>query len=136
MKGNNSAINFYDVDQTIKNESDLTNLVVEHYRERKPLKNVTALLFQHQLTNHVPQTKALIDLGLDPRKIYWVDIPYTSHKSIRKAVQASEAERPEKHPINPEAAEWLTNEFYRLVGNKTNWLPEKNDVISEIRSQE
>lgn len=88
MKRNNSVLGFYDIDQTIREESDLTNLIVERYRERKPLKKVTALLFQHQLTNHVPQTKALIDLGLDPRKIYWVDIPYTSHKPIRKAVQA------------------------------------------------
>jgi len=52
-----------------------------------PLKGVAGLLIQHQLGNHVPQTRALIELGMAPEDIYWIDIPYTSTPAVRKALQ-------------------------------------------------
>jgi hypothetical protein len=31
----------------------------------------------------VPQLAALLTLGLDPRQVHWLDIPYTSHEEVR-----------------------------------------------------
>jgi hypothetical protein len=73
-------------DETIPGGMALTDLVVDHWRSESPLEGVTALFFQHQLGNQVPMTQALIDLGLDPERITWVDIPYTSHKPVRDAL--------------------------------------------------
>jgi hypothetical protein len=61
---------------------------LERHAQNLPLRGVTALLIQHQLGNHVPQAKALIDLGLDPRQLFWIDIPYTATPSVRAALIA------------------------------------------------
>src|SRR5436853_6342640 len=58
--------------------------LVEENRADKPLKGVTALLIQHQLGNQGPQLDALVRLGLDPKKIFWLDIPYTSSQRFRQ----------------------------------------------------
>jgi S-adenosylhomocysteine hydrolase len=55
--------------------------------KERPLAGVTALMIQHQLGNQVPQTRALIELGIAPRDLYWIDIPYTSTPSVRDALQ-------------------------------------------------
>src|SRR5215831_7230919 len=64
--------------------------VLERWLQRaasdQPLLGVTALLIQHQLGNHVPQARALIELGLDARNLYWIDIPYTSTPVVRDAL--------------------------------------------------
>lgn len=64
--------------------------VLERWLERaaqdRPLAGVTALMIQHQLGNHVPQTQALIELGIAPREIFWIDIPYTSTPAVREAL--------------------------------------------------
>jgi S-adenosylhomocysteine hydrolase len=65
----------------------IVDKLVRRYADNKPLAGHTALLIQHQLGNHVPQAKALIELGLNPRDIYWLDIPYTSHGQVRAALQ-------------------------------------------------
>ena len=53
----------------------------------RPLRGVTALMLQHQLGNQVPQTEALIRLGLAPERIHWIDIPYTSTPRVREALR-------------------------------------------------
>lgn len=78
-------------------------LLRDFVAERKaaqPLHGVTALLIQHQLGNQGPQVDALVRLGLDPKKIYWLDIPYTSSALFRRTVQ-------ERHKI-PERNFWVS----------------------------
>ena len=65
----------------------LLSHLVDKYKREQPLAGVTALFFQHQLGNQVPMTEALIKLGLRADDIYWVDIPYTSHKKVRDALE-------------------------------------------------
>ena len=67
----------------------------------KPLRGVTALLIEHQLGNQGPQVDALIRLGLDPKKIYWLDIPYTSSRIFRQTMR-------DRHGI-PERNFWVTD---------------------------
>jgi len=57
---------------------------MERAAQEQPLAGVTALMLQHQLGNQVPQTRALLDLGLDPRQLHWIDIPYTSTERVRE----------------------------------------------------
>ena len=56
---------------------------LERAVEDRPLAGVTVLNIQHQLGNHVPQTRALIELGASPRDIYWIEIPYSATPQVR-----------------------------------------------------
>jgi S-adenosylhomocysteine hydrolase len=56
---------------------------LERAVEDQPLAGVTVLNIQHQLGNHVPQTRALIELGASPRDIYWIEIPYSATPQVR-----------------------------------------------------
>lgn len=56
---------------------------VERAAQEQPLRGVTALMLQHQLGNQVPQTRALLDLGLNTDQLHWIDIPYTSTERVR-----------------------------------------------------
>jgi S-adenosylhomocysteine hydrolase len=47
---------------------------------------VTALFIQHQLGNQIPQSKAMLELGLDPARFFWLDVPYTSNAKVREAL--------------------------------------------------
>ncbi|MEI7979513.1 MAG: hypothetical protein WCI53_11770 [Bacteroidota bacterium] len=71
-------------DQTIPSSMPILNTYLNKYKGKKPFKDFTILMIQHQLGNQVPQTLALIELGLDPTKIFWLDIPYTSSKKVRE----------------------------------------------------
>lgn len=64
------------------------NKWLERAAQDRPLEGVTALMIQHQLGNHVPQTEALFALGLAPRDLYWIDIPYTATPIVRDALRA------------------------------------------------
>ena len=64
--------------------------IEEHVRGKAPLAGVTAVLIQHQLGSQVRMVEALIRLGIEPGKIYWVDIPYTANPIVRKALQGLE----------------------------------------------
>jgi S-adenosylhomocysteine hydrolase len=65
--------------------------VLDRWLERaapsRPLAGVTALLIQHQLGNHYTQAKALIELGVSPQDLYWVDVPYTSTPAVRARIE-------------------------------------------------
>lgn len=78
---------FYRIEQHISPGTALLSLLVDTYKTEQPLAGVTALFFQHQLGNQVPMTDTLIQLGLRPDKIYWMDIPYTSHQRVRDALE-------------------------------------------------
>lgn len=62
--------------------------IMEHYLKKigneKPLQNVTMLFIQHQLGNQIPQVDALIHLGLDRNKLFWLDIPYSANITVKE----------------------------------------------------
>jgi S-adenosylhomocysteine hydrolase len=61
--------------------------LVEAHRPSKPLRGVSVLLIQHQLQDAYAQVQAFRDLGVDLSDLYWIDIPYTSFRAVREAVQ-------------------------------------------------
>ena len=44
------------------------------------------LVIQHQLGTTVPLVSALIDDGIDPSRVWFVDIPYSTHLDVREAL--------------------------------------------------
>ena len=60
---------------------------LERAAQDQPLVGVTVLMIQHQLGNHVPQAKALLELGVVARDLHWIDIPYTSTPAVRGALR-------------------------------------------------
>jgi S-adenosylhomocysteine hydrolase len=68
----------------IQRRLPLLDHLVREYRDARPLAGTTVLSIQHQLGNHWPQARALIDLGVRPDAMHWIDIPYTAHPSVRK----------------------------------------------------
>ncbi len=54
---------------------------------KKPLADATALFIQHQFGNQVPQARALLELGLAPERVFWIDVPYTSNARVRDALE-------------------------------------------------
>lgn len=59
----------------------------EHAPKANLLGDTTVILIQHQLGSLVPLTRALFDLGLDPKRTYCVDIPYTANAKVQTALQ-------------------------------------------------
>lgn len=59
---------------------------LEGAAQERPLEGVTVLNIQHQLGNHVPQTTALIELGVSPSNIHWVEIPYSATPAVRSVL--------------------------------------------------
>jgi S-adenosylhomocysteine hydrolase len=78
----------YDLGNDVPTLDDMPLLkeYVDRHRAAQPLRGATALLIQHQLANQAPQVEALIRLGLKPKQIYWLDIPYTSSERFRVVV--------------------------------------------------
>lgn len=79
-------LEFLDLNQDMPGRMPILDRWVQEHRERQPLAGVTALLIQHQLGNQVPQTRALLELGLEPERLFWLDVPYTSNARVRDAV--------------------------------------------------
>ena len=50
----------------------------------QPLRGWRVLFLQHQLENHLPQAELILDLGVEPGDLHWIDIPYTSSPEIRQ----------------------------------------------------
>jgi adenosylhomocysteinase len=59
---------------------------LEHVAKERPLEGVTVLNIQHQLGNHVPQTVALIELGVSPNDVHWIEIPYSATPAVRSVL--------------------------------------------------
>lgn len=79
-------INFTNLKQKIPKRMKLVRELVKRHEGEQPFTGVTALLIQHQLGNQYVQARALIELGLDPKDLYWLDIPYTSNAIVREAM--------------------------------------------------
>ena len=84
----NHSLKYWELTDEIPNDMPIMDRWLERAAQDRPLEGVTALLIQHQLGNQVPQARALINLGVAPRDIYWIDIPYTSSSAVRDAVRA------------------------------------------------
>lgn len=77
---------FLELNQDIPRYMPVLDRWVHGVKSRQPLAGVTALLIQHQLGNQVPQTLALLELGLKPERLFWLDVPYTSNARVREAL--------------------------------------------------
>jgi S-adenosylhomocysteine hydrolase len=75
----------YDLGNVVHTLEDMPLLkrFVDRHSPAQPLLGATALFIQHQLGNVGPQVEALVRLGLDPKQIHWLDIPYTSSERFR-----------------------------------------------------
>ena len=87
----------------------LDEYLKEHAAGKTPLTGVTAVLIQHQMGSQVRMAEGLIRLGLDPNRIYWVDIPYTANAAVRRALEglgipSENFSRPSYHLGKPYAA--------------------------------
>jgi hypothetical protein len=71
-------MDFYNIEQSIPRNLPLLNKWIDMHQEKDPLKGVTVLCIQHQLGNHYPQAQALLQLGLEPSRLIWIDVPYTA----------------------------------------------------------
>jgi S-adenosylhomocysteine hydrolase len=59
---------------------------LERAAQQRPLEGVTVLNIQHQLGNHVPQTAGLIELGVSPSDVHWIEIPYSATPAVRSVL--------------------------------------------------
>jgi hypothetical protein len=76
-----------ELDHAIPDRLPLVDAVIERWApERDLLDGAVAVLIQHQLGSIVPMTRALLELGLDPRSLYWVDIPYSANPAVVEAL--------------------------------------------------
>ncbi|MBK9175261.1 MAG: hypothetical protein IPM46_02760 [Flavobacteriales bacterium] len=74
--------------EAITDQMPLLDTWLAGHMEAQPLKGCAALMLQHQLGNHVAQTRALLALGLRPQDLHWIDIPYTARKPVQAAIRA------------------------------------------------
>ena len=81
-------MDFSNIDQSVPRSLPLLDTWVGEYRGPEVLKGVTVLFIQHQLGNHFPQAKALLDLGLDRTRLIWIDVPYTATPEVRQVLIA------------------------------------------------
>jgi S-adenosylhomocysteine hydrolase len=75
------------IDEKLLLRMPLLSELVQRQKEQLPLVNSIVLLIQHQLQDSYAQVSSLLELGVDPTELYWIDIPYTSNASVRSAVQ-------------------------------------------------
>ncbi|HYL70083.1 MAG TPA: hypothetical protein VEY89_02125, partial [Candidatus Dormibacteraeota bacterium] len=74
---------FFASDEALSDSVPLLDLWMQAQKGAQPLAGTSVLLIQHQLSNQVPMLKALLDLGVRPEDVWWLDIPYTSHAAVR-----------------------------------------------------
>lgn len=82
----NNDMDFASIDQSIPRTLPLLDKWLGKHLHGEPFKNVTVLLIQHQLGSQFPQAKALLNLGLAPSQLIWIDVPYTSSPIVRQTM--------------------------------------------------
>jgi S-adenosylhomocysteine hydrolase len=75
-------------DQAIPGPLPFLDAIVDHHGQERPFAGWTALLIQHQLGSQVRMARALLDLGIAPARMYWIDIPYTANGTVHAALLA------------------------------------------------
>jgi hypothetical protein len=81
-------LDFLDLNQEIPERMPILDRWLEDHLSARPLEGLTALFIQHQFGNQVPQTRAMLELGLQPDRLFWLDVPYTSNARVREALVA------------------------------------------------
>lgn len=89
-------MDFSNIKQSVPKSLPVLDRWVEEHGDQTTFKGVTVLQIQHQLGNHFPQARALLDIGLDRSKLIWIDIPYTSIPEVRRTL-IEELEIPRKN---------------------------------------
>jgi hypothetical protein len=79
-------LEFLELTQDIPGHMPILDRWVREHCSRRPLAGVTALFIQHQFGNQLPQTQAMLELGLEPERLLWLDVPYTSNACVREAL--------------------------------------------------
>jgi S-adenosylhomocysteine hydrolase len=79
-------LKYWDLNDEIPRHLPLLDLWLEKEAPSQPLRGFTVLNIQHQLGNHVPQTCALLELGVSPQDLYWIDIPYSATAAVREVL--------------------------------------------------
>ena len=76
--------------QAIPTRLPMLDALVERHTAKgdAPLAGWTALLIQHQLGSQVLMARALLQLGIAPGRMYWLDIPYTANGTVHEALLA------------------------------------------------
>ena len=80
---------FFAPDEALSEYVPLLDQWLTDRNRGQPLRNVSVILVQHQLSNQLPMLRALMNLGLAPERTWWLDIPYTAHATLRRYVQES-----------------------------------------------
>ena len=75
---------FNELNDNLPDRLGLVEDLVESFCGELPLAGVTVLMIQGQTGATFVQTKALINLGVAPENILWVDIPYASSQVVRQ----------------------------------------------------
>jgi S-adenosylhomocysteine hydrolase len=75
---------FLEPDQEIPFHMPILDRWVDECCTGTPLAGVTALFIQHQFGNQLPQTRAMLKLGLEPGRLIWLDVPYSSNAEVRE----------------------------------------------------
>src|SRR5262245_55448875 len=72
-------------DRNVLRRMKLVEWLIEHHRGAQPLRGWKVLFIQHQLENHLAQVHGVLELGVSPRVLHWIDVPSTSSAEIRNA---------------------------------------------------
>ena len=80
---------FFASDEPFVDHLPLLDAYLARLGRNRPLAGCHVLLVQHQLSNQVTMVRALIELGLRPERLWWLDIPYTSSAAVREYVRSS-----------------------------------------------
>ncbi len=79
---------FLELSQDLPGDMPILDRWVEERVSGQPLSGVTALFIQHQFGNQLPQARAMLELGLAPERLLWLDVPYTSNARVREGLVA------------------------------------------------
>jgi S-adenosylhomocysteine hydrolase len=110
----------------------IDDLLKERFASARPFEGVTALFMQHQLGSMVPMVEAFVRLGLDPRRLFWIDIPYTSNATVRAAVRKLGVPArnflPGKFNLTKKYVPYMRSRVVRAIAEFSRWL-ERDDKL-------
>lgn len=92
----------------------LLDWAAERGGDPRALAGWRVLFLQHQLENHLPQAEVMLDLGVRPEDLHWIDIPYTSSPEIRAALMERRAVPPANFVCHNYSLEQRYGSYQRL----------------------
>ncbi len=123
-----------DLPQTVPDRLELIDdLLRERFEGQRPLEGITALFMQHQLGSVVPMVKAFFHLGLDPKRLFWIDIPYTANATVRRAVQRLGVPAgnflPGRFGLTKKYAPYMRARVQRAIIDLSRWLTRDDKLL-------